>query len=495
MLCLLENESEKLSKNEKESEYYSQTDDCQYFIMKNINITDTIVAISTPNGVGAIGVIRLSGSEAVKIVNAIFNGKNLVEQASHTIHLGKIKYKNEILDEVLVSLFLAPSSYTKENVVEISCHGSPYILQKIIEAIIDNGARPAKPGEFTQRAFLNGRFDLSQAEAVADIIASDSQAAHKIAMQQMRGGISSKLKELRTSLIDFAALIELELDFGEEDVEFADRTQLNELLHQIQTEIAILSSSFQFGNAIKNGIKVAIVGRPNAGKSSWINALMQEEIAIVSEIAGTTRDKIETTLNINGITFRLIDTAGIRKTQDTIEKIGVRIALETIEQADIILYIFDLTALTFQDLEKDVDEILSKSKASRILIANKSDLVNSGWVSIGGEFGVFANLSFLSAYNKEDVHFIKNELYKVVTREFLESNESVVVSNARHYESLQKSQQAINEVIGKLQQHISSDFISQDIKTALRHLGEITGEIDIDKDILATIFGKFCIGK
>lgn len=456
---------------------------------------DTIVALSTPNGVGAIGVLRLSGENAVKIVNTVFKGKNLEQQASHTIHLGKIIFKNEVLDEVLVSLFLAPASYTKENVVEISCHGSPFIQQKIIEALIDNGARPAKPGEFTMRAFLNGRFDLSQAEAVADIIASDSAASHKIAMQQMRGGISSKLKELRTALVDFTALIELELDFGEEDVEFADRSQLNQLLIQIQNEIAVLSSTFQYGNAIKNGIKVAIVGRPNAGKSSWINALMEEEIAIVSEIAGTTRDKIETVLNINGITFRLIDTAGIRKTQDTIEKIGVRIALETIEQADLILYIFDLTNLSFQELEKDVDDILSKSKAPRLLIANKSDLINSGWVSIGGEFGVFANLSFLSAYNKDDVNFVKKELFNIVSNEFIKTDENVIVSNARHYEALQKSEEAINEVLHKLQQNISSDFISQDIKTALRHLGEITGEIDVDRDILATIFGKFCIGK
>lgn len=456
---------------------------------------DTIVALSTPNGVGAIGVLRLSGENAVKIVNTVFKGKNLEQQASHTIHLGKIIFKNEVLDEVLVSLFLAPASYTKENVVEISCHGSPFIQQKIIEALIDNGARPAKPGEFTMRAFLNGRFDLSQAEAVADIIASDSAASHKIAMQQMRGGISSKLKELRTALVDFTALIELELDFGEEDVEFADRSQLNQLLIQIQNEIAVLSSTFQYGNAIKNGIKVAIVGRPNAGKSSWINALMEEEIAIVSEIAGTTRDKIETVLNINGITFRLIDTAGIRKTQDTIEKIGVRIALETIEQADLILYIFDLTNLSFQELEKDVDDILSKSKAPRLLIANKSDLINSGWVSIGGEFGVFANLSFLSAYNKEDVNFVKKELFNIVSNEFIKTDENVIVSNARHYEALQKSEEAINEVLHKLQLNISSDFISQDIKTALRHLGEITGEIDVDRDILATIFGKFCIGK
>lgn len=463
--------------------------------MVNIPFSETIVALSTPAGVGAIGVIRLSGTNAVDIVNGIFKGKNLLLQKSHTIHLGKLVEKDEVIDEVLVSLFLAPSSYTKENVVEISCHGSPYIQQKIIEALLNNGAHPARPGEFTQRAFLNGRFDLSQAEAVADIITSDSQAAHKIAMQQMRGGISAKLKELRNSLIEFTALLELELDFGEEDVEFADRTKLNELLLHLQTEITSLLSTFQYGNAIKNGIRVAIVGRPNAGKSSWINALMQEKIAIVSEIAGTTRDKIETSLNINGITFRLIDTAGIRKTQDTIEKIGVRIAHETIEQADIVLYIFDLTALTFSDLENDIDEILSKSKAPRILIANKSDLINSGWVSIGGEFGVFSNLSFLSAYNKEDVNFIKNELYKIATNAFLKDQESVVISNARHYEALKKSQEAINDVIDKLQQNISSDFISQDIKTALRHLGNITGEIDIDKDILATIFGKFCIGK
>jgi len=456
---------------------------------------DTIVALATPSGAGAIGVIRLSGVDAVAIVNELFKGKNLLIQKSHTIHLGKLIENDNIIDEVLVSLFLAPTSYTKENVVEISCHGSPYIQQKIIEILVDKGARLANPGEFTQRAFFNGRFDLSQAEAVADIIASDSEAAHKIAIQQMRGGISFKLKELRTSLVDFTALIELELDFGEEEVEFADRTKLNELLQQINIEIDSLIASFKYGNAIKNGIKVAIVGKPNAGKSSWINALMQEDIAIVSEIAGTTRDKIETTLNINGITFRLIDTAGIRKTQDTIEKIGVRIAHETIGQADIILYIFDLTDTTLQDLENDLSENLHQSTASKILIANKSDLIFEGWEGISSDFETYSNVSFLSAYNNDDVNFIKKELYKIVTNEFLPNNESVVVSNARHYESLQKSKEAINEIIYKLQQNISVDLISFDIKTALLHLGAITGEIEIDKDILGTIFGKFCIGK
>lgn len=458
--------------------------------MINVDFTDTIVALSTPAGVGAIGVIRLSGAKAVEITNKLFIGKNLSKQASHTIHLGNFIENDEIIDEVLVSLFLAPSSYTKENVVEISCHGSPYIQQKIIEALISNGARAAKPGEFTQRAFLNGRFDLSQAEAVADIIASDSQAAHKIAINQMRGGISSKLKELRTALVDFTALIELELDFGEEDVEFADRTKLNELLYQIKEEIAHLSNSFKFGNAIKNGIPVAIVGKPNAGKSTLLNALLQEERAIVSDIAGTTRDTIEETLTIDGFLFRFIDTAGLREAKDAIEKIGIERSKETIEKADIVVYLYDISEEEFSTVEEELKIIPPQKKV--IILGNKQDL--SGTDS--DKKTIFPkNFISISAKEKIGIDELKKTLVNLVLEDKIDSQNAVIITNQRHYEALQKAQEAIDDVLQKLQQNISSDFISQDIKTALRYLGSITSDIDIDQDILATIFGKFCIGK
>lgn len=404
-----------------------------------------------------------------------------------------------------MSLFLAPASYTKENVVEISCHGSPYIQQKIIECLIDNGARPAKPGEFTQRAFLNGRFDLSQAEAVADIIASDSAAAHKIAMQQMRGGISSKLKELRTSLVDFAALIELELDFGEEDVEFADRTQLNELLQQIQKEIETLIKSFQYGNAIKNGIPVAIIGKPNAGKSTLLNALLQEERAIVSSIAGTTRDTIEETLTIDGFLFRFIDTAGLRESKDEIEQIGIERSKSAIEKSEIVIYISDFNEMNVEDVFVETVK-LKLDKKRTILIANKLDKYDTSHIKEGGKgplpnytavlenFG-FQHIIFASFKKNTGIDELKTALTDMVLKDKLDSENAVIITNQRHYEALQKSLSAINSIIQKLSEQISSDFVSQDIKTALRHLGEITGEIDVDKDILATIFGKFCIGK
>lgn len=459
-------------------------------MLKN-DFSDTIVALSTPPGIGAIGVIRLSGTKAIEIVNSVFNGKNLLDQASHTIHFGKIIDQNQIIDEVLVSLFIAPHSYTKENVVEISCHGSSYIQQKIIETLLKSGARSAKPGEFTQRAFLNGRFDLSQAEAVADIIASDSQAAHKIAMNQMRGGISTKLSELRTALVDFTALIELELDFGEEDVEFADRTKLNELLHQIQKEIAVLLQSFSYGNAIKNGISVAIVGKPNAGKSTLLNALLQEERAIVSDIAGTTRDTIEETLTIDGFLFRFIDTAGLRKTDDTIEKIGVERSIEQINKAEIVIYLFDISTENFAAVEEELKIIPTDKKV--IILGNKQDLSKSNFDISKPAF----TESFISISAKEKIGIdeLKTALVNLVLKDKIDTQNAVIISNQRHYEALQKSQLAIENVLQKLQQNISSDFISQDIKTALRHLGDITGNIDLDKDILATIFGKFCIGK
>lgn len=458
---------------------------------------DTIVALATPQGSGAIAVIRVSGDKAIDICDKLFFGKILKQQPSHTIHFGSIKDSNDNkIDEVLVSIFKNPSSYTGEDVCEISCHCSSYVISRIIHVLLENGARMAKAGEFTLRAFLNGKLDLSQAEAVADIIASESEATHKIAMQQMRGGISEKLKELRTSLINFSALIELELDFAEEDVEFANRTKLKETLHHLLNEINTLVQSFTYGNAIKNGIKVAIVGRPNAGKSSWINAFMNDEVAIVSDIAGTTRDKIETTLNIEGIPFRLIDTAGIRKTNDAIEKIGVKKAKEAIKQAEIILYIFDITTLSFSDLENDIKDIMQDSKSPIIIVANKSDLITEGWTSIGGEFGVYSNLHFLSVKNNDDVLFVKNKLYEQVIQHFVGAKqESVVVSNSRHLEALEQSKLAIEGILHSLDSSASLELVTQDIKIALQHLGSITGTIDVDKDILETIFSKFCIGK
>ena len=451
--------------------------------------SDTIVALSTPQGVGAIGVIRLSGADAVAIVQRIFKGKDLRQQQSHTLHFGYLMQDDKVLDEVVVSLFLAPSSYTKENVVEISCHGSPYIQQKIIELLIDQGARPAKPGEFTLRAFLNGRFDLSQAEAVADLIASDSQAAHQIAMQQMRGGISQKLKELRTALIEFAALIELELDFGEEDVEFADRSKLHTLLHQIVSELNTLIQSFQYGNAIKNGIQVAIVGKPNAGKSTLLNALLREERAIVSDIAGTTRDTIEETLTIDGLLFRFIDTAGLRETGDVIEKIGVEKSREKIRQADIVIFLYDHCEETAEQLQSELSIIPPDKKC--IIAANKTDICPERTVpaTLNG-IAVVA----LSAKKHDGLETLKKELTGMVLDGNVSAN-NTIITNQRHYESLQQSLKAVQEVITKLHDQIPADLVAQDIRVALRHLGNITGEIDTDKDILATIFSKFCIGK
>ncbi len=457
--------------------------------MFNFYFEDTIVAIATPNAIGAIGVIRVSGKESLNIVNSIFEGKNLLTQKSHTIHLGKLIAANEIIDEVLVSLFIAPNSYTKENVVEISCHGSPYILNRVIELLLEKGCRLARAGEFTQRAYLNGRFDLSQAEAVADLIASDSQAAHKIAMQQMRGGITHKLAELRQSLIEFTALIELELDFGEEDVEFANREKLIALLYAIKEEIYKLSSSFKFGNAIKTGVPVAIVGKPNAGKSTLLNILLQEERAIVSEIAGTTRDTIEETLTIEGVLFRFIDTAGLRDTTDVIEKIGVERSKESIQKAQIVLYLYDSS----QENQSEVAQALSIIPKDKkvIVLANKQDIAqdvivqnetSTDWISI-------------SAKENKGIQTLKELLLQKVLEDNNSTQDAIIITNQRHYEALQLSEQAIDNVLAGFQQQISSDFISQDLKTALRHLGSITGSIDVDKDILATIFGKFCIGK
>jgi tRNA modification GTPase len=455
---------------------------------------DTIIALATPPGIGAIGVIRLSGPMAIEWVDTVFRGKKLRKQASHTLHFGTIQdEKGQLLDEVLVSLFIAPRSYTGENVVEISCHGSNYILQEIIRLLIRQGARLAQPGEFTLRAFLNGRMDLSQAEAVADLIASNSAAAQQVAIKQLRGGISNEIKKLRQELIDFASLIELELDFGEEDVEFANRTQLRELVQKLLRLIHKLSDSFQLGNAIKEGVSTVIAGRPNAGKSTLLNALLNEERAIVSEIAGTTRDTIEEALNIRGIQFRIIDTAGIREASDTIEAIGVQKTLEKVRQSSVLLYLFDVIKTQPAELEADLAQLLHED-TQVLVVANKMDL------NPYTEYKHYANAYFgpeqwipISAVNQMNIEYLKERLYETVVGKDL-SQDAAIVSNARHYEALLRAQGSLEAVIQGLDNAVTTDFVAMDIRHALAYLGEITGEISTE-DLLDNIFSRFCIGK
>jgi tRNA modification GTPase len=454
----------------------------------NINLQDTIVALATPSGVGAIGVIRLSGEEAIHICNKAFKGKNLLNQKSHTIHFGTIRdEQNHIIDEVLVALFVSPKSYTGENVVEISCHGSNYIIQQIIQLFLRHGARMAKPGEFTMRAFLNGQLDLSQAEAVADLIASDSEAAHAMAMHQMRGGFSGEIQKLREELIHFASLIELELDFSEEDVEFADRDDLKKLIYKIQQLIKRLTDSFQLGNVIKNGVITVIAGRPNAGKSTLLNALLNEERAIVSEIAGTTRDTIEEVLNINGVQFRIIDTAGIREATDKIEAIGVQKAMQEIKRSSILVYVFDAQTMTETELQNDLNK-LNRKDMTTIVIANKMDLIDNP--SIFDDF----NALTISAKDKINLEAVRTALFEAVANGKI-NLQSTIVSNTRHYDALQKANKSLDDVLNGMSMGITGDFLAQDIRHALIYLGEITGEIDVDRDILGNIFGNFCIGK
>ena len=458
------------------------------------DLNDTIVALATPPGVGAIGVIRLSGKEALTICNAFFHGKNLEKQDSHTIHFGTIRdEKRNILDEVLVSLFIAPKSYTKENVVEISCHGSNYIIQSIIQLFIRNGARSAQRGEFTMRAFLNGQLDLSQAEAVADLIASDSESSHQLALAQMRGGFSQEIAKLRQELIDFASLIELELDFGEEDVEFANRDKLKDLVERIRKLLARLIDSFTLGNVLKNGVQTVIAGRPNAGKSTLLNALLNEERAIVSDIAGTTRDTIEENLNINGVLFRLVDTAGIREAQDTIEAIGVEKTMEKIGQSSLLVYVFDAQQMPPEEVKKDL-ESLHAEHLHMIVVANKADLktdiVFSDYAYKNLEE---SNFIILSAKQQTNISDLKQELFAAVTDAKI-SMDNTIVTNTRHLEALQKSHESLSDVLHGMDIQITSDFIAMDIRRALAFLGEITGEISTD-DLLGNIFGRFCIGK
>lgn len=461
---------------------------------------DTIVALATsPGADGAIAVIRLSGPEAIGITNVVFKGKDLINQPSHTIHFGTIRDGEEIIDEVLVSLFKGPHSYTKENVVEISTHNSRYIIERVISLLIKKGARAAQAGEFTLRAFLNGGMDLSQAEAVADLIASENKASHDIAMNQMRGGISNKLQEMREQLINFTALLELELDFGEEDVEFADRTQFETLIRELKTHVAKLIQSFAYGNAIKQGVPVAIIGKPNAGKSTLLNTLLDEERAIVSDIAGTTRDTIEESINLDGITFRFIDTAGLRETIDTIEAIGVTKAKEKVRQAKVLLYLYDDTDSIAQEVITQVKELYFGGLVV-ILVRNKIDL-QGGYhpnimdTTITDElFPRYSDsLVAISAKDSDSVDGLKNILLDKIRDMAVDDQQ--IITNTRHVEALQYALDALVQVEHGLAMQLPGDLLAHHIRDALRHISSITGDIDVDRDILGTIFGKFCIGK
>lgn len=449
----------------------------------------TIVALATPAGSGAIGIIRLSGPDAITIAQSVFKGKDLIRQESHTIHFGHIMDGEVMLDEVLVSLFIAPRSYTRENVVEISCHGSQYIIESIIKLLIRKGARAAKPGEFTLRAFLNGQLDLSQAEAVADLIASNSKASQQVALQQLRGGFSNQLQVLREQLVQFASLIELELDFSEEDVEFANRDQLKQLIFDISRVIGSLIQSFELGNAIKQGVNTVIAGRPNAGKSTLLNALLNEERAIVSHIPGTTRDTIEEVLNIQGINFRLIDTAGIREATDAIEQIGVQRTMEKISQSAILIYVYDASEITFEQLKQDLQS-LEKPGIAMLVVANKIDLLSQEEIDA---LPHPQNTVFISAKQKFHIDDLKNKVYHTAIKDQLTGSE-MLVTNIRHLEALQKTEEALSKVLIGLDTQTTSDFLATDIKQALHYLGEITGAVTTD-DLLENIFSKFCIGK
>ena len=455
----------------------------------------TIAAIATASGTGAIGIVRLSGSEAILIADRIFKGKKLKDQSARTVHFGSVlsPIDGSVIDEVVVVLFRGPHSFTGEDIVEINGHGSPYVLQKILEACLQVGAVSAKPGEFTQRAFLNGKLDLTQAEAVADLIAAENKAAHELALNQMKGGVSSELAVLREDLVNFTALIELELDFSDEDVEFADRTQLKELIQKLQTKIKGLIKSFEYGNAVKNGVPVAIIGKPNAGKSTLLNALLQEERAIVSDIAGTTRDVIEEAITLNGITFRFIDTAGIRHTEDRIEAIGVERAIEKVQQAKVVIHLYEESDELLEELAASLKEKVVFNLQSKCddPAANARDLRQHSRSKLleASAYSAFP-ISVKTGYNLD-------RLTRELTAYFKEeaAAQSVVITNVRHKEALERSLAALTEVDNGMERGLSGDLLSLHLKDALYHLGSITGRIDIDKDILGTIFGKFCIGK
>lgn len=480
---------------------------------------DTICALATANGIGAIGIIRVSGNQSIEIVNKVFQGKNLEKADSHTVHYGFIvddeikdsRFEirdsenfnqqltvNNQIDEVMVSVFRAPKTFTTENSVEISFHGSPHIAKKILEVLIKNGARMAKAGEFTMRAFMNGRIDLSQAESIADLIASENEASRKVALNQLKGGITNEISVLRGDLLNFTSLIELELDFAEEDVEFADRTALKSLLKKTEEKLRSLIDSFQYGNAIKNGVDVAIIGKPNAGKSTLLNTLLKEERAIVSDIAGTTRDTIEEVLHIKGTAFRFIDTAGIRETTDLIEEIGVKKAKEKIESAKILLYLYDETDSTPQEVIDFIKEFYRKD-LKIILLHNKIDLQNGYFEN---EFdNVLKSVLFpdyttqiigISAKNQTGIEALKSELSEYIQN--LETQENTIITNQRHYEALQRSLESVKKVEDAISGSISTELLAYELRYALEYLGEISGEFTND-EVLGNIFSKFCIGK
>ena len=451
--------------------------------MNYFNPEDTICAITTGGGMSAIAAIRISGAKAITITNSIFS-KDIRDAKSHTIHFGTILDNTDVVDEVLISIFKGEKSFTGEESVEISCHGSVYIQNKIIQLLIGKGCRTASAGEFTMRAFKNGKLDLSQAESVADLIASESEAAHQTALRQLRGGFSSKLQNLRTKLIDFASLIELELDFSEEDVEFADRKQFEDLLEEIKVELEKLIESFKLGNVIKNGIPVAILGAPNVGKSTLLNCLLNEEKAIVSDIAGTTRDAIEDELNIKGFKFRFIDTAGIRETNDTIENLGIKKTMEKAAIAHVVLFLIHGNSNINNQLA-ELNKVKDKLKDKLLVVVNKIDL-NAVKEDL-------KHAIFISAKNNEGVETLKERLLTFVNTKELSNNETIV-TNLRHYEELQLTLHEINTIINGLHKGISGDFLAINIRQALFHLGSITGEVTTDT-LLGNIFGKFCIGK
>ena len=451
---------------------------------------DTIVALATPPGIGAIGVIRLSGTKTFDIANDLFPSKDLLLQPSHSLHIGFLKDEDTIIDEVVLSLFKEPKSYTGEDVIEISCHGSPFIQQQIINACIAKGARLAKPGEFTQRAFLNGKLDLAQAEAVADLIASNTSASHKTALHAIRGGFSEKLKELRERLIRFSALIELELDFSQEDVEFADRAQFYQLIAELTGSTGQLINSFQLGNVIRNGVSVAIIGKPNAGKSTLLNTLLNDNRAIVSDIPGTTRDTIEEIINIDGILFRLIDTAGIRQhSGDVLENAGMERSLEKMKQADLVIYLFDV-----KDTQAEVENWeskLVKEQLNYLLVGNKIDVY--GEVEYNNKFAVFEKLVLISAKKQLHMEVLRERMVDTILQGSVQT-ENTIITNARHYHALKEVMRSLIDIKNGLDNKLPGDLLALDIRRCLYYLGEITGEIT-NEDQLDYIFSKFCIGK
>jgi tRNA modification GTPase len=453
-----------------------------------IDHTDTIAAVATPQGVAALAIIRLSGTDSIQLASRLFKGRDLTKVATHTIHYGSITEGDVAIDEIMISVFREPNSFTKENSIEISCHGSPAVVKAIMQLLLRSGARLAAPGEFTKRAFLNGRFDLPQAEAVADLIMSETDNARQAALNQMRGGFSDEIKNLRDELIHFASLVELELDFGEEDVEFAKRDDLKQLISKLQAVLSRLIDSFDRGNVIKNGIPIVIVGKPNAGKSTLLNTLLNEDKAIVSDIPGTTRDFIEDEVVWNGIAYRFVDTAGLRETQDVIESMGVQRTKEQMKKASLIVYLFDLQQSTLEDVKEQVSELKAMG-IPYMLVGNKMDqaVTSNDWQREVGK------VLEISALKKTNIEQLKDRITAMFEVSQVKQGD-VIITNLRHYHQLVQTRDALNRVLAGIDNGTTGDFIAMDIRQALHFLGEITGQITSD-DLLANIFGKFCIGK